>query len=557
MGSETPSRSEELARTIGSIGHRAQEMAVAAFEDPSRRTVFAGEAEALDARLRAATDELGLIDPEQARRMSRCGSEAFLDLLYAKREERMVSLRLGRHMRDAFSATGKRVVAALAKIGPPAVDVLLQVLQPKSSDGEWAASAEAVAGLDDSGRLDPFVRYLGIHSRGIRAWAAEALGCIRDSRAIGCLVAALADEEYDTQRAAMVALRELGGPAVDPLIGILQDGQSSVRESAAEVLGWIRNPRAREPLIRVLADGEPKVRCAALRALGSLGDPGLAERIGPALRDADSAVREHAAAALGKVGGGRALELLTPAYEDADADVRWSVVRALQGLGAAAVPVLVRALADPGYPGIRSDAAKFLGEIADRRAVEPLLTALCDPSDIVREHAARALAAIGDPAAVEPLIRALADETREVRSQAVRSLGELRDPRAVEPLVGMFTDEDEYLRDCAAEALASIGDRASFEPLVRMMGDESSDVRRTVAAALRAVGGTDAVPHLVRALGDPDSGVRWQAASALADLADARAAEPLKTALSDPDRNVRNEVARALARVAEIGKIRD
>lgn len=74
---------------------------------------------------------------------------------------------------------------------------------------------------------------------------------------------------------------------------------------------------------------------------------------------------------------------------------------------------------------IRSKAAVALGDLGDRRAVEPLIQALNDEDEEVRWEAADALGKIRDERAVDPLIRALNDEHEDVRSSAAEALNEI------------------------------------------------------------------------------------------------------------------------------------
>lgn len=79
----------------------------------------------------------------------------------------------------------------------------------------------------------------------------------------------------------------------------------------------------------------------------------------------------------------------------------------------------------------RSDIERF----RESRDTESLVEALRRAKDSrVRAKAAHALCAVRDSGAVEPLIDALQDEDEWVRSVAARSLGRLGDRRAVDPL---------------------------------------------------------------------------------------------------------------------------
>src|SRR5262245_29209378 len=57
----------------------------------------------------------------------------------------------------------------------------------------------------------------------VRRRAAAALGETSDPRAVGPLIGALKDKDWDVQRAAAKALGKIGSPAVESLIAALKD----------------------------------------------------------------------------------------------------------------------------------------------------------------------------------------------------------------------------------------------------------------------------------------------------------------------------------------------
>ena len=56
-----------------------------------------------------------------------------------------------------------------------------------------------------------------------------------------------------------------------------------------------------------------------------------------------------------------------------------------------------------------------------------------------------------------------------LRRQAARALGELKNRSAVEALIKVCECEDFRLREAAIQALAAIGDRKAIDPLLKMM----------------------------------------------------------------------------------------
>ena len=104
----------------------------------------------------------------------------------------------------------------------------------------------------------------------------------------------------------------------------------------------------------------------------------------------------------------------------------------------------------------RKQAASLLGQIKDKRRVEPLITALADGQHLVKEQAAKSLGLTYSPKSIAPLIETLGDKNPGVRRQAAKSLGMLRDSSAVSALINTLDDTDEGVRWEAAESLVKI-----------------------------------------------------------------------------------------------------
>jgi HEAT repeat protein len=207
-------------------------------------------------------------------------------------------------------------------------------------------------------------------------------------------------------------------------------------------------------------------------------------------------------------------------------------------------PEVIRALNGPDEEE-REEAARSLGELKDRRGVEPLLTALYDQSRYVRREAAKALGSIGDMRAIPPLLDAMKDDDRYAREGAAEGLA-LFGKKAVVPLLNSMDDPDWHVRFGAVVALRIIGDSRAVQPLVRALRDENRFVRREAVKALGRLGGDAAREPLARALNDEDSSVRLRAIGALVKCCGEKAAGPVSAALEDPDSSVRLRAVRAL-----------
>ena len=161
-----------------------------------------------------------------------------------------------------------------------------------------------------------------------------------------------------------------------------------------------------------------------------------------------------------------------------------------------AVDLLVGALARKD--GVARNAARELGKMRNERAIPPLIALLGDLE--VSQAAAEALLAFG-PAAVGPLMEVLKSGNGDARERAAFALGELRDKRAVEPLVLVMQTDDVYaVRAAAATALGQIKDARAVWVLVAtlQMRDETTPERQAALEQLR-----NATHLALRKIGDP------------------------------------------------------
>jgi HEAT repeat protein len=285
---------------------------------------------------------------------------------------------------------------------------------------------------------------------GVRRDAAEALGELADTQAIGPLIGALRDPESNVVQAAIDALVKFGSDSLPPLLTALGDHDMSTRAAAAWALGQISEGledsslkwRATEMLIASLRDDHELVREAAVRALAKIADPRTMRSLRDALTDAHMVVRIAAVYAIAQVGLAnsdgairqQAIAQLAVALDDNDLGVRQTAARAIGELG----------------PRLQNGALK--DSIMSR-----LTAALNDRDSEVCETVADALGSIGSPRAVKPLFGVLLNQEagNELARRALEAIVSIGAP-AAEELKGSLLDQDQTIRNLTATVLDSL-----------------------------------------------------------------------------------------------------
>ena len=134
--------------------------------------------------------------------------------------------------------------------------------------------------------LEQAIKALRSADPAVSVKAAEALGEMRDPRAIGPLIAAVTDGSRDLCRAAARALKEIDDPrALKPLLvaGLASAETDTPFMRVGQALEILQDRRAFDLLVPALRDHDETVRRNAAYILGRLGDPRAIEPLSIAL----------------------------------------------------------------------------------------------------------------------------------------------------------------------------------------------------------------------------------------------------------------------------------
>jgi len=322
--------------------------------------------------------------------------------------------------------------------------------------------------MPEAARADELQRYLKqLESSDVtvRSDAAHALGKLGDEAAVAGLARALQDPDEYVRKSAVMALRRISGPAAgEALRQALSDRSEQVVLQAVNGLRDIRDKGAVEPLIRVLARRERSLQLAATEALIRIGPDG----VGP----------------------------LMAVFED-------KVLRRKIG----------------------TQVMKILVEIGPR-AIDALLAALQQDSQVIQVTAISVLGRVGDHRIVRPLIDLFLRDPR-MQEAVVATLARLEERGVVDGTEGAHVDREISPAKMVVEALTGRPRAEIVEQLRAALENPMPKVRRFGLRVLFALFGEGAADQLIASLDDEDVEVKRLAIRILGKLRDKRVIDPL------------------------------
>lgn len=421
-----------------------------------------------------------------------------------------------------------------------------------------------------------------------RAGAAEELGRSGRAEAVKLLVPLLEAADADPLLAAAAArgLGASGDPTVlEPLESALRSRSAPVAEAAAWALGAIGDARSAEPLGEVGASAPGRIARIVVLALDSLPP---APTVGVALCEvALRALDPEVTAAAAAAARVRAAECPDRPLTNRIGRGGQEAAAAMAALGALGLPAdrrrapaekVLGILATSSDPGLRSRAARALGDSGYAPAVAPLQRRLAttdvaervevvvalarlspeesgslagplvgSPDPRLRKGAARALSAARSPEAAVPLARLSADAEPEVRREAYAGLGRLGSA-GVEPLGQALAVHGADPGDCEAilRALGDTADPAAIPLLAPLLAGAHAP---SAAASIGRVGTPAAAAALLAALRSPAPNGRREVVEALSSLEWPEAGESLSRELLSDRPTVRAAAARGVGRL--------
>ncbi len=411
-------------------------------------------------------------------------------------------------LKDKNSQNRLHAAAALGKLDDiRAVEPLMRCL--RDPDVRVRRSAVASLGLINKQEcVNPLIMALKDEDASVRTDAIKHLSLLNDPRKKDLFLAMLEDRSQRVIRELVAAMRMQADNYFDDIVLLLDSQNPVVKRNAAYALGIFRDTRAVPALLLLLSSQNSAIRKATCTSLGQLGDRRAINSLITSLSDPEEEVCLAASNALARIGkvaipailnqmigrkknkyaelalkemGNEAIDALVHLLQHEDINIRKAVVKVLDILewkpgqdersaaywiakqawekgaeiGEHAVQPLIDVLDDPESWN-RMEAARQLGKLGDKKAVDSLIKLLDDKYWNVRDAAAEALIKLGRPA-VEPLINHMLAGKKDTFKAIAGILGEIGDTRARQPLEYVLRDKRPFVREAAAQALKKLG----------------------------------------------------------------------------------------------------
>jgi HEAT repeat protein len=297
------------------------------------------------------------------------------------------------------------------------------------------------------------------------------------------LVKRICDPNAMVRAAAACAIAVVRAPNAFELVGpMLQDSDEKVRHAAVEALGTLKDARAVSLLITASGRGEERWVKAIADALEYLHGQTTQDLLLSAIRDHSPLpppIGNWMAGEFNLQRDGQGLACLLAGQDEL---VTGTAMRYLRERMTAQTAPTFYLFLKPANPGLRLKIIELLTPLKVESAIDPLIEVLPDTNLGVRAAAIRALGAIGGPRA-EQAIKSCAGEGHEiVRVACIEALRNSKD--SVGLLIDWYGDQREDVRRAVIQSLETLEHPDAVDLIIAASADGSDRVRQAAAQAL-------------------------------------------------------------------------
>jgi HEAT repeat protein len=381
---------------------------------------------------------------------------------------------------------------------PGALEIFMKAIEPGNTDTVRRHAAEALGKIGDSVAVGPLLEALrNDENEDVRQWAALSLGRIGDPKSLNAIWNAVSEPSGPLRRASSEALAKSGDPYWENLIkGDDEDysrlGSDGSSRSVELLLSMIRNYGQRP-------DDLSKELELAKTALEKVKNPEAMDTLLDYLKD--KKVQASVILAIGEIGDPRAVEILTGLWEKLSGRHSFPIIKALARIGDShAVESLTGHITDElNLESVEIilvlseiDVGLVIKSLRALRNINIMQNALITPAGKLRLALAREISKSGD-LFWEELIKGDNRDYIQLASSG--------NPRAVELLVSMINAYTlkrralDHELALARDALAHINRPEALDTLIKVVDNES--VQADVIRVMGEIGDPLAVNTLV------------------------------------------------------------
>ncbi|HOY67077.1 MAG TPA: HEAT repeat domain-containing protein [Candidatus Ozemobacteraceae bacterium] len=354
---------------------------------------------------------------------------------------------------DGSNAVAKGLVADLFR-GPLkefAPGALLGQLDERHPD-RFIQAAQILADLRHAPAVEPLIRALSARAIPVAVASLKALMTFATPAAFQALTELLLTCPDEVKLAAAERVLAPAADILSPELLKRYDALDTARK--AWILKFLAEAGAVQALPRFVAALEQDPLGVGLYGVKGLGCVGTAEAI--AVLDKHLAhpewfLRKRIVEALGQAKAPNAVASLVRALADPSVQVRSGAIEALSKVGHLDIPLLIDRL-EKGDRDLKVHLIRVMGQVRDRRLLEPMVRTLADRSMLV--FSLDALGDLGFAEAAGPIERFLTDKEWFNRLNAIEALGKLPLPNLYAIAERLLEDENDMVRNSARRIMA-------------------------------------------------------------------------------------------------------
>jgi HEAT repeat protein len=297
------------------------------------------------------------------------------------------------HDMDNRKAEYEKEISILKGYGDEGMGAVVKLVENPTIASRLQENIDDILVRGGSSSVGPLITALKNPNWRLKVHAHQALIKVGQP-AIPALTTALNASDSYTKSMAIDALCRINAKDAEPMIQQkLNDPDKLVKVSAAVALCAIGKTDFADIIVDGLKDPNVDVRRIAAKAMAEIVNDPPADKMIALIKDPDPDVRNYATIALGKIKSEGAVSMLVKEMrDDKDAQVRSSAGNALEAIGAPSVEPLISLLKSTNDMELIIRVAQILGNIGDKRAVEPMESAYKrEKRDMVKNEIAKAL----------------------------------------------------------------------------------------------------------------------------------------------------------------------